>query len=51
MGDRPTGDQPQPPGDQTGSAADTPLDRPEEQDRDADDDGPDHQQRDRYQPL
>jgi hypothetical protein len=52
----PIGDEP--PGDETRSAIDVPLDRPAEQVTDTDtpidtdaDDGPDRQQRDRYQPL
>jgi hypothetical protein len=46
------GDRPKPPGDETGSDADAPLDRPVEQGSDTDDDvEPDPQQRDRYQPL
>jgi hypothetical protein len=46
------GDRPDPPGDETGSDADAPLDRPVEQGGDTEDDaGRDHQQPDRYQPL
>lgn len=44
------GDRPDPPGDETGSEADAPLDRAVEHDTE-DDAGPDHQQPDRYQPL
>ena len=49
-----TGDRP--PGDETGSDADAPLDRPAEPDDDTDTDTdddavPEHQQPDRYQPL